>query len=178
MNVPNTITLTRIALVPLFMVAMAMSWGTAFNAPLIIFALASLTDGLDGFIARKYGLVTTFGKFIDPLADKLLVSAALLMLLERGDVAAWAVMLILGRDFIVTSLRLVAVDAGIVLAAMFSGKIKMVVQVLGILLMLTSWAQGKPEVFLAVQIIMVAVTVWSGIDYVWKNKQLFVSKKA
>ncbi|MCL1820043.1 MAG: CDP-diacylglycerol--glycerol-3-phosphate 3-phosphatidyltransferase [Oscillospiraceae bacterium] len=175
MNLPNSITLTRIALTPLFIVSMILDWNILI--PFTIFAVASLTDGLDGYIARKTGQVTNFGKFIDPLADKILVSAALIMLLERGDVWGWAVAVILARDFVVTSLRLVAVDAGIVLAAIFSGKVKMVAQVFGILVMLTSWAQGRPEVFAVTQIVIVTVTVWSGIDYVWKNRRLFAAKK-
>ncbi|MCL2080891.1 MAG: CDP-diacylglycerol--glycerol-3-phosphate 3-phosphatidyltransferase [Oscillospiraceae bacterium] len=176
MNLPNSVTLLRIALVPVFIAAMLSDWNPYI--PFLIFALASLTDGLDGYIARKTGQVTTFGKFIDPLADKLLVSAALIMLLERGDVWGWAVVVILARDFVVTSLRLVAVDAGVVLAAMLSGKIKMIVQVAAILLMLTSWAQGRPSVFCTAQIVMVAVTAWSGVDYVWRSRQLFKSKAA
>lgn len=176
MNVPNTITLIRIAMTPLFMVAMSMGWYDPVNAPFWLFASAALTDGLDGFIARKYKLVTTFGKFIDPLADKILVSAALLMLMERGQIAAWAVMLIISRDFVVTSLRLVAVDAGIVIAAKLSGKIKMLTQVLVILFMLTSIGETSAVTPYLVYL-MVAVTVWSGIDYVWRNRQLFMAKR-
>jgi CDP-diacylglycerol--glycerol-3-phosphate 3-phosphatidyltransferase len=158
------------------MLTYALGWGDAFNLSFFIFTAAALTDGFDGYFARKLGQVTTFGKFIDPLADKLLVSAALIMLLGHGLIEAWVVVVILGRDFIVTSLRLVAVDAGLVLAAIFSGKVKMVVQVAVIMVLLS--AIGALDIFVPYLIYgMVAITVWSGVDYVWRHRQLFSNKE-
>jgi len=173
MNLPNTITLIRIALVPIFMLAFALGWGESYDLPFYIFTAAALTDSLDGYLARRRGQVTTFGKFIDPLADKLLVSAVLIMMTGRGLIAAWVVVVILGRDFIVTSLRLIAVEAGVIIAAKLSGKIKMFVQVGVIMFMLSSITAASVIVPYLVYG-MVAVTVWSGFDYIWKHRQLLV----
>jgi CDP-diacylglycerol--glycerol-3-phosphate 3-phosphatidyltransferase len=176
MNIPNTITLIRIALVPVFILAYALGWGESFDLPFWIFTVASLTDVLDGYIARRKGLVTTFGKFIDPLADKLLISAALIILIDSGLISAWIVIVILARDFVVTSLRLVAVDSGEVIAAKTSGKIKMLVQVVVISFMLGSVSFFDPIIPYLVYL-MLAVTVWSGVDYVWRSRHVFGGQK-
>ena len=131
MNLPNKLTMLRVILVPVFMVFAALCrYGTQdFNAGLmlaagIVFAVASFTDFLDGYLARKNNLVTDFGKFMDPLADKLLVVAAMLLFVEQHQMPAWALLLVVAREFAVTGLRLIAVDNGRVIAAAWSGKIK------------------------------------------------------
>src|SRR5690625_4095648 len=147
MNIPNKITLSRIFLIPIFILLLSIpfSWGewnigettlpiTHFVAALV-FAFAASTDWLDGYYARKYNLITNLGKFLDPLADKLLVSAALILLVELDLAAAWIVILIISREFAVTGMRLVAAGEGIVLAASNMGKLKTVTHILAILQM-------------------------------------------
>lgn len=146
MNLPNKITLSRICLIPIFIFMLSIpldlgAWDigttslpiTHFIATLI-FLIASMTDWLDGYLARKYQLITNMGKFLDPLADKLLVSAAFILLVELGLAPAWIVILIISREFAVTGLRLVAAGEGIVLAASNMGKLKTVSQILAIAL--------------------------------------------
>ena len=135
MTAANMITLVRVALIPVFMVAASLNSGAARTVAIIVFVLASLTDGVDGYVARKYNQVTNFGKFIDPLADKLLVLSALLIFLADGIVPVWAVMVILSREFVVTSLRMVAAAEGIVIAAGIWGKIKTFSQIVCIILL-------------------------------------------
>ena len=156
MNLPNKITLSRIVIIPIFMVFVIpipgwMMEGSLFNfiRPQLIslndfilqygnyiaagiFILAASTDGVDGYIARKRKLVTTMGKFLDPIADKLLITGALIALVQRNDITGWAAMLIISREFIVTGLRLVAVGEGIVISASYLGKIKTVTQIVAI----------------------------------------------
>ena len=172
MNLPNKLTLLRIIAIPVFIVVLMM--GHRYIAT-IIFIAAALTDMLDGHIARKYNLVTNFGKLMDPLADKLLVMAALLCLVELGNVAGWMVIVILAREFAVTGLRQVAAAEGIVIAAGMTGKIKTITQMIAIpLLLLDNWPCryiGIPldEIFLWIAVVM---TIISGIEYIVKNKQL------
>ena len=172
MNLPNKLTLLRIITIPVFIVVLMMGHGYVAT---IIFIAAALTDMLDGHIARKYDLVTNFGKLMDPLADKLLVMSALLCLVELGDVAGWMVIVILAREFAVTGLRQVAAAEGIVIAAGITGKIKTITQMIAIpLLLLDNWPCryiGLPldQIFLW---IAVAMTIISGIEYIVKNKQL------
>lgn len=172
MNLPNKLTLLRIIAIPVFIVVLMMGHGYVAT---IIFIAAALTDMLDGHIARKYDLVTNFGKLMDPLADKLLVMSALLCLVELGDVAGWMVIVILAREFAVTGLRQVAAAEGIVIAAGITGKIKTITQMIAIpLLLLDNWPCryiGLPldQIFLW---IAVAMTIISGIEYIVKNKQL------
>ncbi|MCI8647482.1 MAG: CDP-diacylglycerol--glycerol-3-phosphate 3-phosphatidyltransferase [Firmicutes bacterium] len=172
MNLPNKLTLLRIIAIPVFIVVLMM--GHRYIAT-IIFIAAALTDMLDGHIARKYNLVTNFGKLMDPLADKLLVMAALLCLVELGNVASWMVIVILAREFAVTGLRQVAAAEGIVIAAGMTGKIKTITQMIAIpLLLLDNWpcryiSIPLDEIFLW---IAVAMTIISGIEYIVKNKQL------
>lgn len=176
MKLANIITLVRILLIPVFM-AVSLSGIPDYEViSLTIFLVASLTDKLDGYVARKYNQISTFGKFIDPLADKLLISAALLILLERGIISSWAVFIILSREFIITALRTVAMSANRVIAAGNSGKLKMVVQVVTISLLLTALRDYSLVIMTAGDAmiwIMVAVTLYSGIEYVWKNRDLF-----
>lgn len=177
MTVANIITLVRIALVPIFMACALLGSKTDANfLALTIFVIASLTDSLDGYIARKYKQITTFGKFIDPLADKLLVTSALLVFVEMGIMPAWAVMIILTREFAVTSLRMVAAAGGIVIQAAFWGKIKTLVQIIGIIALLLGL--GSYEIILGITVqniavvAMVAVAVISGIDYIVRNIEI------
>ena len=144
----------------------------------VIFILAAITDMLDGKIARKYNLVTNFGKLMDPLADKLLVMSALICLAQIGDVPGWMVIIILGREFIITGMRQVAAAQGIVIAAGTTGKIKTITQMIAIpLLLLNNWPFSllsfnlpMDTIFLWIALVM---TVVSGTEYIVKNKQLF-----
>src|SRR5699024_10650307 len=148
MNIPNRITITRIFLIPIFIILLSVpfDWGTwnigytelpvSHFVATVIFGIAAGTDWLDGYYARKYHLITNLGKFLDPLADKLLVSAALILLVELQLAPAWIVIIIISREFAVTGLRLVAAGEGIVLAASNMGKLKTVTQILAILLLL------------------------------------------
>ena len=176
MNLPNKLTMARIIAIPVFIVVLMMEYRYAAT---IIFILAALTDMLDGHIARKYNLVSNFGKLMDPLADKLLVMAALVCLVELGDVPAWMVVVILAREFAVTGLRQVAVEQGIVIAAAPTGKIKTITQMIAIpLLLLANW----PFVYIGIPMdqiflwIAVAMTIISGVEYFVKNKQLLSMK--
>lgn len=172
MNLPNKLTLLRIIAIPVFIVVLMI--GHRYIAT-IIFIAAALTDMLDGHIARKYDLVTNFGKLMDPLADKLLVMSALVCLVELGQAAGWMVIVILAREFAVTGLRQVAAAEGIVIAAGITGKIKTITQMIAIpLLLLDNWPCryiGLPldQIFLW---IAVAMTIISGVEYIVKNKQL------
>lgn len=175
MNSPNKLTMGRILAIPVFIVVFLMGYN---YAAAVIFILAALTDMLDGHIARKYNLVTNFGKLMDPLADKLLVMSALLCLVQVGDVAGWMVIVILGREFIITGMRQVAAAQGIVIAAGTTGKIKTITQMIAIpLLLLENWPFSMLSfelpmdmVFLWLALIM---TVISGAEYIVKNRQLF-----
>lgn len=175
MNLPNKLTMGRIFAIPVFIVVFLLDYRAAAG---IIFILAAVTDMLDGHIARKYNLVTNFGKLMDPLADKLLVMSALICLAQVGDVAGWMVIVILGREFIITGMRQVAAAQGIVIAAGITGKIKTILQMIAIpLLILENWpfsALGinfpADVVFLWLALIM---TIVSGVEYIAKNKQLF-----
>ncbi|MPN55865.1 CDP-diacylglycerol--glycerol-3-phosphate 3-phosphatidyltransferase [bioreactor metagenome] len=142
----------------------------------VIFILAATTDGLDGYIARKRGQVTTLGKFMDPLADKLLVSAALISLVELGDVPAWIAWVILGREFAVTGLRAIASADGVVIAASKLGKIKTVTQVIAIsAILLKDWPFSLIHIPIGQPFLYIALffTVLSGVDYMVKMKKLF-----
>ncbi len=151
-NLPNYITLARILIVPLLVVALltpvAEAWFgiSGYALAIIIFIAASLTDILDGHLARKRNQVSTLGKFLDPIADKLLVSAALIVLVEKQLAPSWAVVIIVGREFVVTGLRSVAAAEGIIIQAQTSGKIKMWAQCVAIVALLIAAANGKPPV--------------------------------
>jgi len=168
MNLPNKLTILRIILIPVCLIL----WACGLPVPsAAVFALAAATDFLDGHIARKYGLVTTFGKFADPVADKILVLTAMIFLTADGRIPAWAVCVVAARELMVDGLRLVAVGKGNVIAAGWLGKIKTNLQFFCILC-----AMLLPKdhwVTLALAIAMAAMTVWSGADYFWKAKDVF-----
>lgn len=139
---------------------------------LAIFIVASLTDLLDGKIARKYNLVTNFGKFMDPLADKLLVSAAMICMIEKGMLASWIVIIIISREFIISGFRLVASDGGIVIAASYWGKFKTVFQMMMIIVLIMDLGGVFDIIGTALVWIALALTIVSLVDYVIKNKQV------
>ena len=170
MNLPNKLTIFRVILIPFFVVLLLFDI-TAFDKwiALAIFIIASLTDFLDGHIARKYNLVTNFGKFLDPLADKLLVCSAMICLVELARIPAWVVIIIIAREFIISGFRLVASDNGVVIAASYWGKFKTVFQMIMICLMIAD----LPSLALVTQIVMwvaLVLTVVSLVDYLIKNK--------
>jgi len=181
MNLPNKLTLLRVFLIPVFVVFMLCS--PAMGTParviaLIVFVVASLTDLLDGKIARKYNLVTNFGKFADPLADKLLVASALICFIELDRIPAWIVLVIIAREFIISGFRLVAVESGIVIAASWWGKIKTAVTMVTIILMIPDF--GSTPVYILEQILIycsLILTVVSLVDYIVKNKQVILGGK-
>ncbi len=196
MNLPNRLTLFRIILVPVFVIFMMVTerlgeWN--YLIALIIFVVASLTDLFDGRIARKRNLITDFGKFMDPLADKLLVCSALICLLSIGLIPAWALVIIIGREFVISGFRLIAAEHQIVIAAGIWGKLKTVFQMVSVILFLVSlslnafigeslsgtytameWFQVI-VLFLALVTfyICVVLTVISMIDYIVKNREVF-----
>ena len=171
MNLPNKLTVLRVVLIPFMVVFLLTSPShPSFKwIALLFFIIASLTDLLDGKIARKYNMITDFGKFMDPLADKLLVCSALICLIELHKIPAWIVLIIIAREFIVSGFRLVAADQGIVIAASMWGKVKTTVQMILICLMIAD----IPQLAVLTQIAMwgaLALTVISLVDYVAKNR--------
>lgn len=176
-NVPNTLSLIRVFLAPLVLLFLSLritrpispnydvSWGDAIAAA--VFIVASLTDAFDGYIARKYKLVTTLGKFIDPLADKVLVIAAMLALIELERLPAWIAMVIITREFVVTGLRLVAAAEGVVIAASKGGKLKTCCQIAALIMLILKIPGG-----MAVMWVAMLLTVWSGMDYLIKGSKI------
>ena len=173
MNLPNKLTIARVIMIPFFFLFLLTGLGGAASKwiALAIFIIASLTDLLDGHIARKYNLVTNFGKFMDPLADKLLVCAAMICLVEMGRLPAWIVIVIISREFIISGFRLIASDNGRVIAASYWGKFKTTFQMLMICLMIADIAQIA-IVTAAVMWIALVLTVVSLVDYLVKNKDV------
>ncbi|WP_438350206.1 CDP-diacylglycerol--glycerol-3-phosphate 3-phosphatidyltransferase [Paenibacillus sp. FA6] len=189
MNLPNRITVARICLIPVMMVFLLVDfsfypnpivWGSyelPFNqlVAAIIFIIAASTDGIDGYLARKNNLVTDLGKLLDPLADKLLVAAILISLVQMGKCESWIVIIIISREFAVTGLRQIALLQGKVVAASSWGKIKTVVQIIAIIAMLIN---NFPFVFISLPFDVIAtwaaglITLYSGIDYFVKNKSV------
>ena len=196
MNLANKLTMLRIFLVPVFLIFIVINeipYGTIVAT--LIFIIASLTDQLDGYIARSRNQITTFGKFMDPLADKLLVTAALISLVELGLIPSYAAIIIIAREFAVSGLRTIAASEGKVIAASWWGKIKTVTQIIAIVLLLikvniwtvpyltslinnnyvmNSFFKIVPNVFLYLAVI---ITIISGIDYFIKNKKVFLMTK-
>lgn len=170
MNLPNKLTLLRVLMIPVFLLFMLTGLGGPAGKwiALALFAVASLTDLLDGYIARKYDLVTNFGKFMDPLADKLLVCSALVCLVASGQLTAVFAIIIIAREFIISGFRLVAVDNGVVIAASYWGKFKTVFQMVMICLLIADLSVLR-LVTAAVTWIAVALTVISLLDYLIKN---------
>ena len=170
MNLPNKLTLLRILLIPVCLLL----WGVGLRVlSAAVFALAALTDFLDGYIARKHDIITVFGKFADPVADKILVLTAMIFLCADGILPAWAVCVVAARELMVDGLRLVAVGKGKVIAAAWLGKIKTTLQIFcvlsGMLLPQGHW------ITLALTIAMVVMTVWSGAKYLWGYRDVIMS---
>ena len=168
MTTANKITIFRVVMIPVFLVlayADRPVWAFA------VFALASLSDMLDGYIARHYNQITNFGKFMDPLADKALVLAAMCFFVERGLMPGWAVAIVLLREFAVSGMRLIAVEQGRVIAAAWSGKIKTAVTMVGLAAMLLF--SSYPWVNTLASALIVITTVWSGVEYFYKNRDVF-----
>ena len=178
MTTASKITLIRVALIPIYLITMYLSHGAAglwMYISLGLFIVASLTDFVDGQIARKYNQVSDFGKFLDPLADKLLVIACMCMFCEWGMMPAWALMIVLTREFAVTGLRLVAVQNGTVIAAGWSGKVKTFSTMVGLCLVMAFPAVAWLNT--AVMVVIVATTLYSGVEYFVQNwKCLGLSK--
>ena len=190
MNLPNKLTVLRCIMTPVMLAALLIEFPFHYGVALLLFIAASLTDMLDGKIARKHNLITNLGKFLDPLADKMLTTAAFLGVMCRigngnMDILCWALMLILTREFMVTSVRLLAAKDGVVVAASFAGKLKTVMQMVAIIYTLaafqlmdfgfTSCGLNFALVLIAHVIIWVSViaTVVSGIQYVWALRHYF-----
>lgn len=178
MNLPNKLTIGRIIAVPFFIAAYMMHF---YIVALVLFILASLTDMLDGKIARKYNLVTNFGKIMDPLADKILVYSAFCLMVDDKTIAGWMLIIILAREFAISGMRTVAASEGIVIAAGMSGKIKTVLQMIAVpLLMLAKVGDATSGTFYYINIIAIVflwaslvMTVYSGIEYITKNISVF-----
>lgn len=177
MNLPNKLTMFRVILIPFFIIFLLVPI-TSYDKwiALAIFIIASLTDLLDGKIARKYNLVTNFGKFMDPLADKLLVCSALICLIELNKMPSWMVIIIIAREFIISGFRLVAADNGVVIAASYWGKFKTTFQMAAVCLLI---ADLQPLYMITRIILWIAVilTVVSLIDYLIKNKDVMKENK-
>lgn len=169
MNLPNKLTLLRIIMIPVFVVLLYLDFPFNNLVALAVFILASITDTLDGYIARKYNLITDFGKFMDPIADKLLVTAAMLVFVDWHMMPAWVVIVVVAREFIVSALRLVAANNGRVIAAGWSGKVKTASTMVCICIMLLGLPQWLNAVCSAV---ILVTTAYSGIEYLVKNKDV------
>ncbi len=170
MNLANWLTLFRLILVPIFTFAVLLDVPGGAYIGAVVFAIASITDGLDGYIARARKEVTKFGKLMDPIADKLLITAALLCLVQLGQVSAWPALLIIGREFAVSGLRMIAASEGVIISASKWGKVKTVSQIIAVLALLLqmSWA----SLFLWFTVI---VTVISGVHYFLKAQDILKS---
>jgi CDP-diacylglycerol--glycerol-3-phosphate 3-phosphatidyltransferase len=168
MNLANKITLIRIMLVPVFLILISIKSKYGIYIATGVFIVAALTDKLDGYIARSRNQITTFGKFMDPLADKLLVITALVSMVEAGRLRSWMVMIIITRELAVTGLRTLAASNGIVIAASWWGKLKTIVQIIAIIAVLVDLPFYNVLIWIAV-----IVTAISGIDYFYKNRSVF-----
>ena len=173
MNLPNKITFSRVLLVPVFIIMFYVDIPNNQIYAGLIFIIAALTDTLDGYLARKNGQVTNLGKFIDPLADKLLVSAALILLVEAGTILGWVVITIIAREFTITGFRIIAASEGVNIAASSLGKFKTITQLIAIILLLFDnifferFNIPMDQIFLYISLIF---TVLSGYDYIYKNR--------
>lgn len=187
MNLPNKLTIFRILLIPVFLVILLCNYiplepQVKRYIAALIFIVASATDALDGYIARKYNLVTNFGKFMDPLADKLLVSSAMIALIGIADAVVplpnWVVIIIIGREFMITGFRTIAVEKNIVIAAGFWGKLKTISQMIMIIVLLLNI---RNNVFIFISFFFIAtsviLTVISAIDYIIKNNTVLKEQK-
>ena len=174
MNTPNKLTVGRMIMVPFLVLFLLTGWGGEANRyiSLAIFVIASVTDWFDGYLARKHHLVTNFGKFMDPLADKLLVCSAMICLIELERLPAWIVIIIIAREFIISGFRLIAAENGIVIAANYWGKFKTVSQMIMIILLLLHFG----GIFAVLEQIFIwlslALTVISLMTYIWQNRSI------
>ena len=174
MNLPNKLTTLRVIMIPFFVFFLLWQNGenrTFRMIALALFIIASLTDLLDGKIARKYNLVTNFGKFMDPLADKLLVCSALICLIELNVLPAWMVIIIISREFIISGFRLIASDNGVVIAASYWGKFKTTFQMVSVVLLILDIPVLAPVTTICVWIALV-LTIVSLVDYIYKNHKI------
>ena len=179
MNLPNKLTILRVIMIPFFVAALLYDGGANQNIRYVsasLFIIASLTDMLDGKIARKYNLVTNFGKFMDPLADKLLVCSALICMIELRELPAWMVIIIISREFIISGFRLVASDNGVVIAASYWGKFKTTFQMIGVVLLIFNIPVLSTLTTIIVWIAL-ALTVISLVDYIVKNAGVLTEGK-
>ncbi len=185
MNTANKVTMLRILLVPIYMALFMIDSFGCQTAALAVFVIAAATDGVDGHIARKYNQITTFGKFVDPLADKMLITAAFLVMMHYGMITVWPVMIMLAREFVVAGIRLSAVSGGKVIAASWWGKVKTVTQIAAVIIsMLLFILSYKSVVPMRAVVLVSEITVWistvftiaSGWDYVAKNIGLLQMK--
>ena len=174
MNTANKLTLARVVMIPAFMLVLYLGIPGANYWALAIFALASATDWLDGYIARKYNQVTDFGKLMDPLADKCLVTAAMLWFVEVGQMPAWALLTVIVREFAISGLRMNAATSGRVIAAGWSGKVKTAATMVCIILMLLPIPSVVNTLCVAV---IVLTTIYSGVEYVMKNLDVISNVK-
>jgi CDP-diacylglycerol--glycerol-3-phosphate 3-phosphatidyltransferase len=192
MNWANRITLSRLALTVLFVVALSSSWHYARTAALVIFLIAGLSDFVDGEIARRYGIITNFGKLMDPLVDKIMVAAAFISLVPLKAVPAWAATAVVARDFLITGLRLMASAKGRILPAESLGKQKTSWQIVTIVFFLALlsiaelryadekaiwWVRAWDEAGPVLVWITVALTIYSGIGYAWRNRDLIATNQ-
>lgn len=184
MNLPNKLTLARIVLIPVFMVLMQVSFSGHYLWAMVVFAVASFTDYLDGYLARKWGMVTDFGKFADPLADKILTTTAMIYFVQLGLCDPIVLIVIITREFAVSGVRMIAAGApkGKVIAANLWGKVKTVLQMVAIVIILAMLAFApQTEILLLVSNSLMwlvgAVTLISGIQYLWENRQYFNTAK-
>ena len=179
MNLPNKLTVLRVLLIPFFVASLLFKGGEDYKfriIALIIFAVAALTDTLDGMIARQYNLITDFGKFMDPLADKVLVCSGLICFVELRQLSSVIVLIVIAREFIISGIRLVASDNGVVIAAAMSGKLKTVVQMVTVILLILN----LPKLSLVTNIfiiLMLLLTIFSLCEYIIKNKNVIMSSK-
>ena len=174
MNTPNKLTVARMIIVPFLVVFLLTGWGGDANRyiSLALFVVASVTDWFDGYLARKNNLVTNFGKFMDPLADKLLVCSAMTCMIELNRLPAWFVIIIIGREFIISGFRLIAAENGIVIAANYWGKFKTASQMIMIILLILHF----DGIFVTLEQLFIwlslALTIISLITYIWQNKSV------
>ena len=167
MNTPNKLTMLRIAMIPLVVLCLLWDFPYHYLVSLIVFSIAALTDFFDGNLARKNGIVTTFGKFLDPLADKLLVTACMMVFVGWGRMPSWLVFIVIAREFAISGLRMVAANNGTVIAAGWSGKIKTACTMVGLIAMMV--IPGAPVLDTVVNVVILLTTVYSGAEYFCKN---------
>ena len=174
MNTANKLTILRVVMIPAFLLVLYLNVPYTNYWALAIFAAASITDTLDGYIARHYNQITDFGKFMDPLADKCLVTAAMLWFVEAGQMPAWALLIVIVREFGVSGLRMVAADKGRVIAAGWSGKVKTAATMVCVILMLLPLPEIVNQICTAV---IVLTTIYSGVEYFMKNADILAEAK-